>query len=214
MKFDMCGKAVKADQSTQLAHWHYDIETTILRYKVLWSDPSHIKNFKKNHSLLLGLSWTQDSTSRSRGGGGGFRGGSNSPLKNNVKGLTQSTKLFLECCVKFTGNAVYFYQKLINLYNHQNWIIWSLCHCCHFQKTSSKSVYRVRNLKFATFFFLYKLIEVRFVRSKCTVNLGFSNPKIPNLRQKVIFSIKLTVFEAPEKFATYLKFAHVEILIK
>ena len=28
-------------------------------------------------------------------------------------GSTQSTKLFLESVVKFTGNALYFYQKLI-----------------------------------------------------------------------------------------------------
>ena len=30
-----------------------------------------------------------------------------------LRGSTQSTKLFLESGVKFTGNALYFYQKLI-----------------------------------------------------------------------------------------------------
>ena len=34
-------------------------------------------------------------------------------LKNNVKASTQSTKLFLASGVKFTGNALYFDQKLI-----------------------------------------------------------------------------------------------------
>ena len=48
------------------------------------------------------------------GGGGELQGiRPPPPLKNSVKGSTQSTKLFLESGVKFTGNALYFYHKLI-----------------------------------------------------------------------------------------------------
>ena len=48
------------------------------------------------------------------GGGGGCQGVRNHPpLKNDLKGSNPSTKLFLESGVKFTGNALYFYQKLI-----------------------------------------------------------------------------------------------------
>ena len=48
-------------------------------------------------------------TSGSRRGGGGVGGG----VSGGSKGSTQSTKLFLDSGVKFTGNALYFYQKLI-----------------------------------------------------------------------------------------------------